>query len=203
MVRCALQYIGACVKMAGWRKLLLGLGLLVSVLGATGVSAQNFGLYELRGGLLAHSADEPAPNGFVYNFSRLEDVSIDALFYSPDIDAFKWIGSPKINLGGNLNIAGRESHAHLGLTWQIPIFDSPFFIEGTFGGAVHNGALTTATPPARALGSQFLFYEEIGIGAVLPDNWTVLATAEHASNANLASPNRGLTNMGLKFGKRF
>ncbi len=189
--------------MTGWRNLLLGLGFLVSVLGMTSASAQDFGLYELRGGIMAHSADEPAPNGFVFNFSRLEDISVDALFYSPDIDAFRWIGSPKINLGGNLNVAGRESHAHLGLTWQIPIFDSPFFVEGTFGAAVHSGELTNATAPARALGSRVLFYEEIGIGAVLPNNWTVLATAEHASNANLAQPNRGLTNMGVKVGHRF
>lgn len=176
----------------------------LAVLGWAGAaSAEDFGLYELRGGLMAHSADEPAPNGFVFNFSRLEDVNLDALFYSPNIDAFRWIGSPKINLGGNLNLSGRESHIHLGLTWQVPLGDTPFFVEGTFGGAIHNGNLTNATYPARALGSRVLFYEEIGIGAVFEGGWTALATVEHASNANLAQPNRGLTNMGLKFGKRF
>lgn len=167
--------------------------------------AQGFGLAEIRGGLLWHSVDEPGPGGEIFNLTRLEDVNVEALFFSPDIDAFRWLGSPKINVGGNLNIAGRESHAHLGLTWQVPILDTPLFVEGTFGAAVHNGALDLAgtVPPARALGCSLLFYEAAGIGFASPDGWTVLASIEHASSANLCTPNRGLTNLGLKFGMRF
>ena len=43
-------------------------------------------------------------------------------------------------------VDGQDSMAHLGLTWQLPIFDTPIYLEGTFGAAVHNGALTGAGP---------------------------------------------------------
>lgn len=188
--------------MALFRNIVLCLGLFAAASGATGAKAQTVDLYELRGGLLWHSIDDPnTSSGF--NLSRLEDLSFEALFYSPEVDAFTWLGDLRLNVGGNFNLAGRESHLHLGLTWQIPLGDTPFWVEGTFGGAVHNGALTSATYPDRPLGSRFLFYESIGVGAVFNDEWTVLATIEHASNAGLARPNVGLSNMGVKFGRRF
>ena len=93
--------------------------------------------------------------------------------------------------------------AHLGLTWQLPIFDSGFFIEGTLGAAIHNGALSGAVAPARNLGCNVLFYEAAGIGTRVADNLNVILSWEHASNGNLCAPNRGLTNIGVKLGYTF
>ena len=167
------------------------------------VQAQEFGVSEFRAGFLAHSVDERGPNGEILNFTNWEDVTFEVLFTSPDIDAFRWIGSPKPNLGGTLNFNGRESMAHLGLTWQAQIFDSPFFIEGTFGAALHNGALSGAAAPARNLGCSLMFYESAGLGMDVADNMRVMLAWEHASSANLCSPNQGLTNVGLKIGYKF
>ncbi len=165
--------------------------------------AQEFGISEVRAGIMAHSVDRPGPNGEILNLTRLEDVSFEILFSSPQIDAFKWIGSPKINLGTTINTQGLESKIHLGLTWQAQIFDTGLFVEGTLGAAVHNGALDGVVEPARKLGSRVLFYEAAGIGYNISDNMNIIIFAEHASNANLALPNMGLSNLGVKFGYKF
>lgn len=173
------------------------------VVGSAQVMAQDFGLSEIRGGFHAHSIDEPGPNGEPLNLTNWEDVTFEALFRSPDIDVFRWIGSPKPNLGATVSLVGKESMVHLGLTWQVPLFDTSFFVEGTLGGAVHNGALTGATYPQRDLGCSLLFYQSAGIGMQVTDNMNVMIAWEHASSANICAPNRGLTDVGIKVGYSF
>lgn len=187
--------------MALFVRLLMVLGLVTA--SATAAVAQDFGIAEFRAGVLAHSVDERAPGGEPLNFTRWEDVSFEILFQSPDVDVFRWIGSPKPNIGATFNFAGRESMVHLGLTWQVPIFESPFFVEGTFGAAIHNGALNGAAAPARNLGCVLHFYEAAGIGMNVSDNMNVMLAWEHASSANICAPNRGLTNIGVKVGYTF
>ncbi len=174
-----------------------------AVFSANIAKAQSLSVSEIRIGLMAHSVDRPGPNNEPLNFTRIEDISFEMLFFLPDIDAFTWIGSPRINLGTTINSKGRESKIHLGLTWQAKIFDSGFFVEGTLGGAVHNGALNGVSEPLRNLGSRFLFYEAIGIGYEFSDNLTAILFAEHASNANFVQPNEGISNIGLKMGISF
>lgn len=138
-----------------------------------------------------------------FRFNQLEDVSLDVLFRSPDIDAFRWLGSPRPNLGGTLSLTGQESMIHLGLTWHVPIFELPIFIEGTFGGALNNGYASNPPPGFRALGCNLMFYEQAGIGANIGDNVTATVTYEHTSNAGLCNPNAGLSNVGLRLGWKF
>lgn len=165
--------------------------------------AQSFGVSEIRAGVLAHSIDEWGAGGRPVNLSRVEDISFEVLFRSPDIDAFRWLGSPRPNLGGTLNVVGRESMVHLGLTWQLPVFETMFFLEGTLGAGLHNGALRGAVRPARNLGCSLLFYESAGLGMNASDNFTVIAAIEHSSSARLCMPNEGLTNLGIKVGYKF
>ncbi|MCF6343463.1 MAG: acyloxyacyl hydrolase [Devosiaceae bacterium] len=171
--------------------------------GTSSILAQNSPISEIRLGIAAHSVDRPGPNDEPLNFTRLEDIAFEVLFFSPDIDAFSWIGSPKINFGTTINTNGRESKIHLALTWQLPIFETGFFVEGTLGAAIHNGAIDGVVEPARRLGSRFLFYEAAGIGYRFNDNMNVIIFAEHASNANLVQPNSGISNIGIKFGYIF
>lgn len=183
------------------RFFLLIAGLTVLATGAA--RAGEFGIDQLRAGVLAHSIDERGPNDEILNFTRWEDVTFEALFTSPDIDAFRWIGSPKPNIGATVNLNGRESMAHLGLTWQANLFDGPVFVEGTFGAAVHNGHLTGAAYPERDLGCSLMFYEAAGLGMNVTDRMDVMVSWEHSSSANLCAPNRGLTNVGVKIGYHF
>ena len=86
---------------------------------------------ELRLGIFAHDPSSPE--------SGSADINGEILFP-------KWFGAdsswavlyPRLHVGGTANTAGKTSTAYAGLTWSTD-FLSSFFIEGTLGGAVHNG----------------------------------------------------------------
>lgn len=160
---------------------------------------------ELRVGLHAanaHYALFPTdPDG--WDLTHIETVSLDVLFTSPDVDVFRWIGSPRPELGASVNLAGRDSMAHLGLTWQLPLFETPFYLEGTFGAAIHNGALSGAEPGRQNFGCRVNFYERYGVGANLSNSVTATLAYEHTSNAGLCDYNDGLSNLGFRVGVKF
>jgi len=188
--------------------LIAGFVVAASAGGIGGAAAQQFdpsglGISELRAGVLFHSIDEAGPGGEILNLTRLQDVSFEILFRSPDIDAFSWIGSPRPNIGATINLGGLESMAHLGLTWQLALSDSAFYLEGTFGAAIHNGAFSGAKFPARNLGCFVQFYEAAGIGMNVSANMTATLSIEHASSAKICLPNEGLTNLGVRLGYKF
>jgi lipid A 3-O-deacylase len=138
-----------------------------------------------------------------WDLSQISDVSFDVLFTSPDHDIFRWIGSPRPEIGTTLTFTGEESLLHAGLTWQLPVFDTPIFLEGTFGAALHNGYLTNAPAGRRNMGCRINFYERFGIGVNISENATALLTYEHTSNAELCDANDGLSNFGVRVGFKF
>jgi hypothetical protein len=160
---------------------------------------------ELRFGIHAHDVDYTALP-FRWNewkLNQIEDVSFDVLFTSPDLDVFRWVGSPRPELGATLNLDGQDSLAHLSLTWQLPIFDTPIYLEGSFGAATHNGYNLNAPPGRKSFGCSINFYERWGIGTKLGDNATATLTYEHSSNNNWCDANDGLSNFGLRVGWKF
>ncbi|WP_338608506.1 acyloxyacyl hydrolase [Pelagibacterium nitratireducens] len=171
---------------------------------ASPVAAQDIALDELRAGVFFHSAYGGfLPTGNNWDLSRLEDVKFSALFTSPDIEAFRWIGSPRPEIGATLNFNGRENILHANLNWQIPVFETPLYLELGFGAAVTDGALSGATLPARNFGCSFNFYDAAGIGANVSENVTVTLRYEHISNLELCAPNEGLSNLGVMVGVKF
>ncbi len=163
-------------------------------------------LSEVRVGVHAHAAWPyflPLTSPTNFDYSHINDISLDLLFRSPEIDAFRWIGAPRPNLGGTLNLAGKESMVHLGLTWQAHLFDSPVYVEGTLGAAANNGYLTGAPAGYRNMGCRVQFYEEFGVGTDIGSNATATLTYEHTSNAELCAANQGLSNFGLRIGYKF
>ncbi|MDB5623598.1 MAG: hypothetical protein JWR39_2161 [Devosia sp.] len=161
---------------------------------------------EVRVGLAFHGVYYTMiPQNFGdWDTSRLEDVTFDVLFTSPDLDAFRWIGAPRPEIGATINLEGEDSLVHAGLTWQAHLFDSPVFVEGTFGAAIHNGYLGDEAPAGRRkFGCRVNFYERFGIGADLSDNVTATLAYEHSSNAELCDNNAGISNFGLKLGWKF
>lgn len=160
---------------------------------------------ELRIGLNAHDVHHAALPFLVgeWDTSRVEDVSFDVLFTSPDIDAFRWIGAPRPEIGATLNLAGRDSLVHANLTWQLPVFDTPFYLEAGLGAAIHDGALTGAEPGRKNFGCRVNFYERWGVGAHLGENATATVTYEHTSNNDWCEANDGLSNVGLRLGWKF
>ncbi|MBF9235278.1 acyloxyacyl hydrolase [Microvirga alba] len=109
---------------------------------------------------------------------------------------------PRVHLGGSLNLNGQTSFAYVGLTWTFDV-TSNVFVEGSFGGAVHNGKTDPAVLHRSALGCTALFRESGTLGVRLTQDWSVMATVEHLSNAGLCSNNRGLTNVGVRVGYTF
>lgn len=161
-------------------------------------------LDELRAGIFYHSVYAGfLPTGDNWDFSRIEDIKFAALFSSPDIAAFEWIGSPRPEIGATINLAGRENLVHANLNWQVPVFDTPLYLELGFGAALTDGALTGATRPARNFGCALNFYEAAGIGANVSENVTVTLRYEHMSNLEICSPNDGLSNLGVMVGVKF
>ena len=146
----------------------------------------------------------PPPDPRSLYLTRLEDVSFDVLFTTPDLDVFRWLGSPRPEIGTTLNINGEDSLLHAGLTWTVPLFDSPFYFEGTFGAAAHNGYLGNEAPAGRRkYGCRVNFYERFGLGVNVTENVTATLAYEHMSNAGLCEYNAGISNLGLKLGWKF
>ena len=160
---------------------------------------------ELRIGIQAHDVDYAALPFRVneWNVSRIEDLSFDVLFTSPDVDVFRWTGSPRPEVGATVNFAGKDSIAHLGLTWQLPVFETPFYLEGSLGGAINNGYLTGAPDDRKDFGCRVNFYQRYGVGAHLSENVTATITYEHTSNNDWCQANEGLSNFGLRVGWKF
>lgn len=108
---------------------------------------------------------------------------------------------PRIHIGGNINVTGDTSIAYTGLTWQFPVY-GPLFVEGTFGGGIHNGKLDNAPRDRQQLGCPILFRESASVGLGF-EKFSVMGTIEHLSNAGACSENDGLTNVGVRIGYKF
>lgn len=121
--------------------------------------------------------------------------------------------TPRPHLGGMVNLNGGTNQYYAGLTWHVP-FDCPglswdiplenFFMEISLGGEMHNGPLKKpSSKKNRPLGSRLLFRESVSIGLNVGDVNTISIVLDHASNAHLANPNSGLTDIGLQIGYKF
>lgn len=173
--------------------------------------AQRLGIAELRGGLMIDDVElvSQAPFWTVPHFetislSNLDTVAFDVLFTSPEVDAFRWIGAPRPVLGLDLNLR-HESMVHASFNWHLPVGNTGFFAEAELGGALHNGMLTGATPPLRNLGCRALFYWSVNLGYQIDENWSVMATEQHASQFGLCgwTVNQGINYEGIRVGYKF
>jgi lipid A 3-O-deacylase len=197
--------VGSCARGVAMRRLVVALGVLVA-LGLSQASGQELGVSEVRGGIFAHSVDEPGNFLGIYNTSRIQDVNVELLFEVPAMTDWLAWGELRPHLGATVNFGGLESMIYGGVSWTVPVGESPLFLEASFGGAVHNGSTGpygTVSFPARDLGCSLVFRESVSVGVMINDNASLMATVEHASNANLCVSNRGLTNLGVRFGWRF
>jgi hypothetical protein len=107
---------------------------------------------------------------------------------------------PRPHVGGNLNFNGHTSFAYFGLTWDYRLSPS-FFVEASFGAAVHDGPLDERGK--ASFGCRANFHEQAGLGYAIDRNWRVVLSWEHMSNADLCDRNRGLTNAGVRIGYVF
>ena len=175
--------------------------LLSNAASASDLSAKNGGyISEIRVGGYYHNLEDYGETSF--------DVNAEVLFnplpgnYSNSFAQF--LLTPRPHVGATVNTAGYSSFLYTGVTWTKDLFNTPLFIEGAFGGAIHNGNTGEVRVPGEAdLGCRVLFHEAASIGVNLKNDWKVMGTIEHFSNAGLCTHNQGMTNAGLRFGKAF
>jgi lipid A 3-O-deacylase len=195
-----------------FRALLAAAAVVLAHFGAAvaGQSPQAYGLSEFRAGAMMDDVELHGPPSWIIpviptiSVGNLDTASFDLLFRSPDVGAFEWIGSPRPVVGVDLDMR-HESMVHAALNWHWDVPKSQMFIEGELGGAIHNGALSGATPPFRNLGCRELFYWSINIGYKINDHWDIMATEQHASQDGICGwdNNQGLNYDGIRVGYRF
>ena len=179
--------------------------LALPVLLPAGALAQTKLVDEIKIGALAHDV------GFLtHHVETGTDVNVEMLFTPPDI--FRVIGSPRPHIGADINTAGNTSDGYFGLTWGITLIQNLFggggavFANGSLGGAIQDGYLTSPVPPPpgrKLLGSRILFRESAELGYQINPTVSVSAILDHISNANLAPRNAGITSAGARLGFKF
>jgi lipid A 3-O-deacylase len=192
----------------------IGLSLLVLLMGSSGVLGSDFKrqansslpssqpslLSEFRFGL---SAQDPwGREGRDASANLTGEILFDKPFTASDLFTSYFI--PRPHIGGSLNFNDRTSFAYAGLSWTVDVTPN-IFVEGSFGGAIHNGKDSPDRFSDRqALGCSPLFRESGSVGVRLSANWNVMATIEHLSDGGTCSDeNRGLTNVGARVGYSF
>ncbi len=134
------------------------------------------------------------------------DANIEWLMPALDLGSFASSNGLSLHpqIGADVNLQGKTSAAFAGLAGVVTL-PGGLFVEADLGGSINNGY--ASNPPAGSnrseLGCTALFREAFVIGLPLSDRLSLMATAEHMSNANLCQPNNGITNVGLKLGYSF
>ncbi len=179
-----------------------------AVCGAGAAQAQDFRLIdEVRLGVLEHDTELGGGEGKEEGF----DVGFE-LLTSP-ITQLSWIGSPRAVFGLQINSEGYTNMAYAGILAQKTVADGvfsandAFYIEGTVALAYHDGAIDVRLRPEdaewKSHGSYWVIRSGFGAGYRVNENWSVTATYAHISNANLAQPNQGSNDVGVRVGYRF
>lgn len=153
-----------------------------------GVSEFRLGVFNHDIGFLGHDKEGGA------------DINAEALFESPGFLKAAW--APRPHLGVSVNTQGDTSQIYAGLTWTYEPFQK-VFIDFSLGGSAHNGERHTLDPDRKSLGSHVLFRESLSLGYRIDDHHSISVAFDHESNANLASSNEGLNNLGIRWGYRF
>lgn len=153
---------------------------------------------EVKFGVLAHDVH-------IFSSSRKEegaDFNGEILFNLPANPFLSAVGSPRFHLGGSVNSDGDTSLGYLGLTWDWKS-DIGVFVEGSFGGAIHDGRLRSFDPDRKSLGSRVLFRISGSVGYQFDEHHSLAVILDHVSNAGLADVNEGMDNVGIRYGFRF
>jgi lipid A 3-O-deacylase len=160
---------------------------IASILVATTIQAQ-----ELKIGVLQHDFDKK----FNHRVEQGQNIVVEYLFDKMDnyLRAFPHIGA-------SINSKGYTSNLYTGLTWQVE-FSSKFLVEASLGASINN-AERKMSKKRRGLGSNLLFRESFSVGYKLSDIHSVSLMIDHISSADIAKPNPGLTDIGIRYGYRF
>jgi lipid A 3-O-deacylase len=158
-----------------------------------------FGVYDHDASVLGHQKETGA------------DLGNEVLFTSPSFLSVIW--SPRPIIGYLINTSGETSQAYAGLTWTWNFAENVlrendgFYVELTEGPGWNDGKINVTGPIAsqqrKSLGSNVLFREDLDIGYRITPQWSVALSYNHISNADLATRNEGLNDIGARIGFKF
>ena len=192
--------------------LLAGAAFLGTVVSATAMDLE-FDEARFGGSIL----DIPTPDRQWYREYDMPGVNAEVLFAPFDWDLrenqtegfLREVSTPRLHIGTTISFHDHSpSSLYAGLTWHHAL-GSFFFIESSFGGAVHDGEMDPVwnagrTKLKRGLGSVLLFRESLSVGANLNEDTTLVLQISHMSHAGLAGENNsGQTDVALKLGRKF
>lgn len=152
---------------------------------------------EVRGGILLHDR-----KAFVPRKESGEDLNFETVFPSPRIRFLQALRSPRPHVGASVNERGGTNRFYAGLTWTVAEAGS-LFLDGSLGLAWHDGERSGERPGRESLGTAVLFRESVELGAGFRSRHAFSLLLDHCSNANLARPNDGLTDVGIRYRYRF
>ena len=121
------------------------------------------------------------------------------------IDRLPDFFTPRFQLGGVFNTAGRTSFVHADLLWTVN-YTERIFGEMFAGVTVHDGRLDYSSWLHNALGCRVLFHVGFNLGMRLDRNWSVIATYDHSSAGQALTRcplNGSLNQSGVKLGYQF
>ena len=159
---------------------------------------------EVRLGLLGRNVN----GGFIpqadrlesFDFSRMEDINAEILS-RPLYEAYD--GQFRLGSGITISTTGQENKYYNSAIWTQHLFDTPLFIEGSLGVAIHDGYLSNAPESFRNQGCRVQLHESASLGFDITANINIMATYEHMSNAGLCEHNAGLSHAGIRLGWKF
>jgi lipid A 3-O-deacylase len=157
---------------------------------------------ELKFGVLAHDVGIGG-----HHKEPGADINGEVLFTSPSFLHIIW--APRPMFGADINTDGKTSDIYGGLTWRLLNFEQVFtgsdaiYLNGSLGGAIHDGHLHGGGPEDKQLGSRILFRESLEVGYQFIPRQSVSLFADHISDAGLTSQNQGITNIGVRYGYGF
>ena len=188
-----------------WRDAVAGLLAAVAVMlanGAVTARAADGVIDELKVGVLDHDIGIGG-----HHKEPGADINGEVLFTSPSFLSVIW--SPRPHLGMDINTNGKTSQFYGGLTWRLLNFQQIFtgndaiYLNGSLGGAIHDGHLHGGGSDDKQLGSRVLFRESIEVGYQFTPRQSVSVFADHISDAGLTSQNQGISNLGVRYGYGF
>jgi len=180
----------------------LAAALLILAAFSPATAAAQFGLDEVRGGVLAQSCCGPGNNK-----EQGVGLNLEALFDSPDF--LSVLLSPRPLIGATVATdSDATSQIYAGFEWKLEV--SKFFVTGSLGGAIHNGE-TDFDPIAdvsRLTNTMFFgcrahFRLAGDLGYRVTKRVSASVHWSHISNANLCDENEGLDHLGARVGVSF
>ena len=187
-----------------WRDAAAGMfaATVMALAGMAGAARAEGPVDELKFGVLAHDIGIGG-----HHKEPGADINGEVLFTSPSFLSIIW--APRPHLGTDINTDGKTSQLYVGLTWRLLNFEQVFtssdaiYLNGSLGGAIHDGHLHGGGSNDKQLGSRVLFRESLEVGYQFVKRQSVSLFADHISDAGLTSQNQGITNLGVRYGYGF